>query len=802
MPNGRLPGDPAPEEQTSDLDQARPDQPVATSIGSGTPNFSLIVREMERFLSIETPVVEGSAQQSNSEFEQTIDSDSTMQPTRIRSPIQLAGYEILSELGRGGMGVVYKAQQPQLHRLVALKMILAGDHAGSDALERFRVEAEAIAQLQHPNIVQIHEIGEFNNLPYFSLEFCSGGSLDKKLKVQPLPAREAAELVEKLALAMSAAHQKGILHRDLKPANVLLSDEGIPKITDFGLAKKIDPDVKLRGAGSELTHTNAIMGTPSYMAPEQALGETKSAGPAADIYALGAILYDCLTGRPPFKGASLLETLDQVRHQEPVPPRQFNERISRNVETICLKCLRKEPGKRYASAAGLADDLHRYLEGRPIQARPIGRVEWMAKWIRRNPVIAGAAVSTTLALVVGLLLALWQANRAIKEAVKANNETEKARRAEDVASKRTEEIAREKSLTEMQWTRAERLVYANNIAKAQRAWDEGRANLAYDSLDACRWDFRGWEHDFLFTNFQQNQATIKGHKEDVRSVCFSPDGKRIASGSDDQTVKVWDAASGQELLSLHGHTQPVTSVSFSPDGKRIASGSDDQTVKVWDAVSRQTVHTLKGHSKQVTSVSFSPDGMRIASGSWDNTVKIWDAVSGEVVHTLKGHTQTVGSVSFSPDGKWIASGSWDNTVKIWDAVNGQVVHTFKGHTLPVASICFSPDGTRIVSGSTDQTVKVWDPTSGRELFTLKGHTQTAHSVAFSPDGKRIASVSGEQMVKVWDAVSGQELAVLKGHTQSVQSVAFSPDGKRIVSGSKDKKGEGLGCRERPGVSIL
>ncbi len=251
------------------------------------------------------------------------------------------GYEILSELGRGGMGVVYKARQIALNREVALKMILSGAHAGEEEMARFQTEAEAIARLRHPGIVQIHEIGADEGRPFFSLEFCAGGSLERKLAGKPLPPREAADLVEQLARAMHAAHQAEVIHRDLKPANVLLAADGTPKITDFGLAKKLDE------AGQ--THTGSVMGTPSYMAPEQAEGK-KDIRPAADIYALGAILYKCLTGRPPFKAETTFDTILQVVSDEPIPPRQLNARVPRDLQTICLKCLHKEPRKRYPSA--------------------------------------------------------------------------------------------------------------------------------------------------------------------------------------------------------------------------------------------------------------------------------------------------------------------------------------------------------------------------------------------------------------------------------------------------------------------
>jgi len=311
----------------------------------------------------------------------------------------IPGHELLSVLGRGGMGIVYKARHVHLKRLVAVKMILAGEHAGPEHLARFRTEAEVVARLQHPNIVQIFEVGEHGEKPFLSLEFCGGGSLARKLAGTPLPPTEAAGLMQTLARAMQAAHDKGVIHRDLKPANVLLADDGTPKITDFGLAKKLDE------VGETLP--GMAMGTPSYMAPEQAKGQ-KDVGPLADVYALGAVLYECLTGRPPFKAATFYDTIDQVKKVEPVPPRRLNPAVPRDLETICLKCLQKEPGNRYASALALADDLHRFLSHKPILARPTTTRERFVKWCRRNPwiallIAALAAYAVTTSLLYGSL---------------------------------------------------------------------------------------------------------------------------------------------------------------------------------------------------------------------------------------------------------------------------------------------------------------------------------------------------------------------------------------------------------------
>ncbi|MFO0880981.1 MAG: protein kinase [Gemmataceae bacterium] len=724
----------------------------------------------------------------------------------------IPGYEVLELLGRGGMGVVYQARQINLRRLVALKVILHGPHARAQELDRFRQETEAVARLRHPNIVQIYDVGEVNGVPYCALEYIEGGSLADRLRGDPQPLAVSARLVETLARAVHHAHQVGILHRDLKPANVLLSgglpelvgDPGkardadggsstllesvVPKLTDFGLAKRLD-DV------SERTHTGEILGTPSYMAPEQAGLARRALGPATDVYSLGAILYELITGRPPFKGPTAFETILQVVHEEPVRPGSLRPGLPRDLETICLACLSKDPARRYPSALHLATDLRSYLQGRPILTRPTGPLERAWKWARRKPLIAGLVAGMLLMALAGFSGISWQwreAAQARDAALEEKREKEQERQEAELARA----AAVEAQVNEAdQRQRARTALYFSRIAQSELAWRANDYPGARQALARCRpgveeEEQRGWEWYYL----EGLHHTYLHHLRHGRPgaggwVAFSQDGNRVIGvvGGDplDESaapaeMRAWDAQTGRTLFTRQV-PPAMHRLMLAPGGKYLALGGTDGSLALWDLQTVREITRFKAHDGSITGIAFSPDGRTVATAGWDECMKTWEVPTGKLRRAFPRLGTRIQSVAFHPDGERLATAGWDGKIHLWHQGQDEPVLAWPGHKGPIFCVSFSPDGKRLASASRNGTLKTWEVNSGRGLQSLTGNAGAILCVVWSPDAQFLGYGGGDSTVRVWEVEAGEERIILRGHTAPVEGVAFSPDGRRMVT---------------------
>jgi WD40 repeat protein len=711
---------------------------------------------------------------------------------------QIDCYEVEGVLGRGGMGIVYRARHLKLNRIVALKMLLAGPYASPQEVARFLRESRAVAELQHPHIVQVHDVGDLDGRPYFTMEFVEGGSLAEDLAGTPQLARRTAELVALLADAVHLAHTKGIIHRDLKPANILLTADRTPKIADFGLARHVDGDPML-------TMSDARIGTPSYMAPEQALGKLGIVGPPVDIYALGAILYEMLTGRPPFRAETAIETERQVITVEAVPPSRLNANVPRDLETICLKCLHKDPARRYASAAELADDLRRFIGGQPVRARPVSRLERAWRWGKRNQSVVAALSGVALLLTLIVVGSVWAATHFRKLEVehrklaqeKGNLADQKGRLLAEKDQEREKAVlaenreARLRRQSEEQGNEFRRNLYLAemNLAGQAKSIPSGlcRVSELLERWGSERPDLRKWEWYYLNGLCHRFLFTRTDHLAVVYDVAWNPSGTRIASAGADRAICIWDVSNERPPLRLSGHSRDVLAIAWSPDGQRLASASWDRTVRVWDTMSGAEVNQFSGHTAEVFAVAWSPTGNTIASSGEDQTIQIWAAVDGTIRNVLRGHHDTVAGLAFSPDGRRLASCARNSTIYVWDMTSGMVTQKMNGHTNWVNQVSWNPEGSRLASASNDQTLRIWDPENGQELLKISGHTQGGIShVAWSPDGTRLASSSDDQTVSIWLADTGIEAFSLRGHTAPLTSVAWNPKGDRIASAGYDR----------------
>jgi eukaryotic-like serine/threonine-protein kinase len=745
--------------------------------------------------------------------------------------LAIPGYELLEEIGRGGMGVVFKARHVKLNRIVALKMILSGELASTQETARFRAEAETIAQIQHPNIIQIFEIGEHEGRLFISLEYCGGGSLESRLRGTPLPAIEAARLFATLAEALAHAHHCGVIHRDLKPANILLvsgewSPQGQPytthqpKITDFGLARKVDTNLS--------TQTTTIVGSPSYMPPEQASG--REVGPLADVYSLGASLYECLTGRPPFRASSVLETLRQVQHEEPVPPRQLQSKTPRDLETICLKCLQKDPARRYGSAAALREDLQRFLEGRAILGRPVGWPERTWRWCRRNRVVAGLLSVVAVMLVAGIVagsIALVVINNARQEA-DTNAALEATARA---SAERAAEESRDR-LIRLHIATGTRFLDAGDRTSAlcwyALAWRSDRADAASEKnhrlrlasvmaagpqlVGACfhrapvqdaavspdgqhflSWCVEGREAYLWDPTAARLAAPPLRHDGEVRCAAYSADGRLAATAGADRAACVWDAASGKRLWQLE-HPAGVAWLAFRPGTSLLVTVDDGGKVYSWDLTTGQPAGSPPRSEAAVWYVAFSGDGRLLVTADRSDHARVWDAATGEAKTPPLPHLALDREEAFFHYKRWPAfnaagtllATATKKTLQLWDATTGDARWRnprLLQENLAPTHLAFNHRGDRLVvsNGYVARVLRVED---GQEILGLT-HPRLNQYTTFSGDDQHLVSTSSGGTVHVWNASSGEAVDLPLSCADFVRRVGFVPDSRRFFAASLD-----------------
>lgn len=694
--------------------------------------------------------------------------------------VHLPGFEIQGELGRGGMAVVYKARQIRLDRIVAIKMLHPGRWANPKHLARFREEARVLARLQHPNIVQIFEVSEADGHSFFTMEYVAGGTLAKTLDDKPIVARLAASMVHILAQTVHGAHQAGVLHRDLKPGNVLVTQDGVLKISDFGLAKLTESD-------SHLTDSGDVLGTPSYMAPEQAAHKPEEVGTGADVYALGSILYEMLTGRPPFLADTPVATVLQLLHDEPVPPSQLHSSVPLDLETICLKCLEKTPRKRYRSAEALADDLGRFLDGAPILARPTSTRERVWKWIKRHPAWA-VSVAVSCAAALAFVTELLVSN------VRLQRERDHALAMEKLASESQARAEGGQAEARRQFDLARRSLYALQLSRIA-AVPEGKFGTGVEMLAEtrrCPLDLRDLTWDIFYGRCQRQQLERKPQDQQVNALALSPDGKVLASalgtGKEPGTIRLWDLSSDREIKKLQGHKNLIVALAFAGDGQTLVSAGQDSQTLIWDWGSGRVVRTLN-HAAPIDALALSADGSRLATAGDDRLTKVWEVATGTQVAVLKGHTAPVWSVAWSPDGRTLASGSADTTVKLWETDGWRERATLQGHMAGVSALAFSRQGTTLASADAAPRrgdVWLWDAESARPRGAISGHTAGITCLTFTPDDRALLAGDADGTVRFLDALTGQERATFKEHGKRVSGLAVTPNGKLLASGSADQ----------------
>ncbi|MBI3723291.1 protein kinase [bacterium] len=734
---------------------------------------------------------------------------------------------VLSELGKGGMGAVYRVWDARLRRLVALKTILPTSEGGKDALERFSREAEAIARLRHPSIVSIHETGDIGGTRFLAMDLIEGSTLDRKLAGKDrLPLTKAIEALRDVARAVHYAHEQGVVHRDLKPQNIIIDASGRAYVLDFGLAR-------VRGSGARVTKTGATLGTPAYMPPEQAGERAAEADERSDVYSLGATLYHVLTGRPPFEGATEYNVIVALHTKDPVPPGALNRRVAGDLDTIAMRCLEKDPARRYPTSGELADELDRYLAGEPIHARPISTVARFLRRARRNKLLTGVVVAALSAVVAAggfsaRALASLSREREQRRQDELDRERQDARTQREEAARQTAQARRQtarlledraaRALGEGRFREAAVLAArsigfgdtpaarATSFLAREGPWRRSTslptpATSLYRvvvSPDGSRIAAGTTEGFLVVLDAETGKALLaldSGHKAQIDAMAFSPDGRLLATSSTHgHSIHVRDVASGSVVAKIVAPLArvplPPRGVAWSPDGARLAVGFGGNAtghLGIFDPATGETIAFLEAaHENWTNAVAWSPDGKEIATSSVDRTLRIWEPTLTKPPRTLVGHENGVNAVAYSPDGLLLASVSHDHTVRIWDAASGRERERerLRGHTEQVGSLAWCPKGSRLASGSMDGTVRIWDLDGGATAVLTAA--RPVSDVAWSADGKRVVAATGAHDLKVWDAPAGVATVAFRAHRAELAVFAWSPDGRRLATGSFDQ----------------